>query len=361
MSDSSGSSPGSPEEQGPGPGPGETPRPPRRKRYRGRNPRAFEEKYKEHQRDVSTLEKVLASGKTPAGTHVPILVPEILQVLALQPGEFVVDATLGYGGHASALLESVQPGGHLLGLDVDPVELPRTTLRLRQLGFGEGAFTPVRSNFAGLPKVLAGAGRGAADAILADLGVSSMQIDNPARGFSFKTEGPLDMRLNPERGVPASRFLAGISAEKLAFLLGENSDEPDARRIAEAIAGREFATTLELTKALNTLLPDPETGASACRRVFQTLRIEVNEEFTALDTFLRNLPHCLRPGGRVAVLTFHSGEDRRVKKAFAAGWKDGTYAEISPEVIRPGHEELRANPRSSSAKLRWARRSGQAI
>ena len=392
-----------------------TPTPHRRRpRYSGKNPRRFEEKYKEHdpQRYAETVAKVLASGKTPAGTHRPIMVAEILEVLAPRPGEVAVDCTLGYGGHAEAMLARLQPGGRLLGLDADPIELPRTEARLRTLGFGPEIFSAHRSNFAGLPQVLAtffsslasaagGEGRGAvpgsagvspassglllpagrrdagvprsfmegeknsqsaatgADVILADLGVSSMQIDDPARGFSVKLTGPLDMRMNPQRGQPASAFLEKIGSDKLAILLEENADEPHAAVLAPALAGKVFATTTALAAAIRAALPrlNREDCDLAVRRVFQALRIAVNDEFSALDTFLRHLPACLNPGGRVAILTFHSGEDRRVKKAFAAGLRDGLYADIAHEVIRPAAEERNTNPRSAPAKLRWARRA----
>jgi 16S rRNA (cytosine1402-N4)-methyltransferase len=241
-------------------------------------------------------------------------------------------------------------------LDADPVELPKTEARLRAMGFGPDTFTAHRTNFAGLPQVLAEAGLSGADLVLADLGVSSMQIDNPARGFSVKDAGPLDMRMNPQRGQPAAALLAKLQPAALARLLVDNADEPHADTLAPALAGKEFTTTTALVEAVRRSLPRlsrDETGL-AVRRVFQALRIAVNDEFSALTTLLLQLPQLLKPGGRVAVLTFHSGEDRRVKKAFAAGLQAGEYAEIAQEVLRPGPDERRENPRSSSAKLRWA-------
>jgi len=335
----------------------------RRPRYSGKNPRRFEDKYKEHnpERYAETVAKVIASGKTPAGMHVPIMLREIVEVLALQPGECVVDCTLGYGGHATELVKAVQPGGALLGLDQDPTEIVKTEVRLRALGLPDEAVRVQRMNFAGLLRALAEVGwNDGADAVLADLGVSSMQIDNPARGFSFKHDGPLDMRMNPQRGLPATEVLARVSGEKLQAMLAENADESRAAILGMALAGRRIERTRELAAMVRSALPrsiSEDDADATVRRVFQALRIEVNDEFGALDTWLRALPSALKPGGRVAVLTFHSGEDRRVKKAFKAGLNDGTYSSVSDDVMRAGAEELRMNPRASSAKLRWAVRS----
>ena len=332
----------------------------RRPRYQGKNPRRFEEKYKEHGGDPETMAKVIAAGKTPVGTHRPIMVAEILEALAPQPGDIAVDGTLGYGGHAQEMLAKILPGGKLLGLDADPVELPKTEARLRALGFGAEVLTTHRSNFAGLPQVLAAQQIAGADLILADLGVSSMQIDDPVRGFSVKHNGPLDMRMNPQRGQSAAALLEKIEPEALAGLLLENADEPKAVQLGAALAGKSFATTQELAAAIQAALPHvaKADGQLHIRRVFQALRIAVNDEFSALETFLRNLPGCLKPGGRAAILTFHSGEDRRVKKSFDANFRSGVYSEISGEVLRASAEEQRSNPRSGPAKLRWARRVG---
>jgi 16S rRNA (cytosine1402-N4)-methyltransferase len=335
----------------------------RRVRYSGKNPRRFEEKYKERdpQRYADTVAKVLASGKTPAGTHRPIMVAEILTALAPQPSELAVDCTLGYGGHAREILARIQPGGKLIGLDADPIELPKTEARLRAAGFGSEIFTAVRSNFAGLPQALAGLDLSSADCILADLGVSSMQIDDPARGFSVKADGPLDMRMNPARGFPVSALLGKISPNALAKLFQENADEPRAAELGDALAGEIFATTKMLAAAIRAALPHlgKDDFDLTVRRVFQALRIAVNDEFSALDMLLRHLPACLNPEGRVVILTFHSGEDRRVKKSFEAGLRDGIYADIANEVIRPTPEERHDNPRSAPAKLRWARKVEQ--
>ena len=332
----------------------QTPRPPRRKRYSGKNPRRFEEKYKEHDpaRFTETVAKVIASGKTPAGSHVPIMVDECLEALALGPGMAGVDCTLGYGGHALRILERITPGGKLTGLDQDPIELPKTLERIRKAGFGEDSFEAARSNYAGIARTLNGR---SVDFIFADLGCSSMQFDDPSRGFSFKHAGPLDMRMNPNRGISAAEWLARVSPEKLELALHENSDEPRAESLAAALAGKSFRDTLELAAAIRAAVhADPDETELTVRRVFQAVRIAVNEEFVALDAFLRVLPHCLKPGGRAVILTFHSGEDRRVKKAFQSGLRDGVFSEASDGVITAGPEERRMNPRSAPAKLRWA-------
>jgi 16S rRNA (cytosine1402-N4)-methyltransferase len=347
------------------PGESEPPAAPhkRRPRYAGKNPRRFSDKYKElnPEKYPDTVQKVLASGKTVAGTHRPIMVAEILQVLDPKPGDTAVDCTLGYGGHAREILARLVPGGRLIGLDADPLELPRTEERMRAAGFGPELFTALRQNFAGLPRALAEAGAAeGADVLLADLGVSSMQLDRPERGFSVKLDGPLDMRMNPARGLSAAQLLARSTPQEIAVLLAENSEEPHAAALAPVLAGRRFETTMQLASAVRgALVSRPaEEAALSIRRVFQALRIAVNDEFGALETLLRHLPAFLRPGGRVAILTFHSGEDRRVKHAFADGVRTGAFAEASREVIRAGPEERNANPRSTSAKLRWARRAG---
>ncbi len=333
----------------------------RRPRYSGKNPRRFEQKYKEQAPALypEEVQKILNSGKTPAGAHRPILVAEILQVLRPSPGDLVVDCTLGYGGHSREILPLLHPGGRLLGLDADPIELPRTEARLREAGFGPETFSAHRCNFAGIAAVLARESPRPADVILADLGVSSMQLDNPARGFSLKHNGPLDMRMNPNKGQSASVFLSQVGAEKFQEILEENADEPHALLLSKALAGKRCAGTRELVQLIQAALPNrpAEERELSVRRVFQALRIAVNEEFGALDTLLKHLPQCLGAGGRVAILSFHSGEDRRVKKAFEAGLQAGVYGEISLEIIKAGEEERRANPRSKSAKLRWARRS----
>jgi 16S rRNA (cytosine1402-N4)-methyltransferase len=343
-------------------------KPTRRPRYRGKNPRNFDEKYKEHQpeRYPEDVAKVIAAGKTPAGSHRPIMVGEILGVLRPAPGEVAVDCTLGYGGHARELLAAVQPGGRLLGMDADPIELPKTEARLRGLGFPEEAIVVRRENFAALPRFLAEEAPAGADLILADLGLSSMQIDDPARGFSFKAAGPLDMRMNPARGRSASALLGEVGEAGLEAILAENADVPHARSLAGEILRAQARGRLATTEGLAEVVRDfcarrtrlvGEAAEDVVRLVFQAIRIAVNDEFGALSAFLRALPDCLRPGGRVAILSFHSGEDRRVKAAFKEGLRGGSYASISEEVIRPSAEEKRENPRSTSAKLRYAVRA----
>jgi len=358
-----------PADNPPPPDPALPPRPKRRPRYAGKNPRRFEDRYKELAPDryADDIAKILASGKTPVGTHRPILVAEILEVLAPKPGEVAVDCTLGFGGHAREILGRLQPGGRLIGLDVDPIEQPKTTERLRAAGFGPETFTAVRSNFAGLAKVLATQGLAGADCVLADLGVSSMQLDDPARGFTFKVDGPLDLRLNPQRSPSAAEFLAQVTEARLTAVLTNFADEPHAALLARELARLRqeapFTRTRQLAEALQGILAthglsrDRDTDQGCIRRVFQALRIAINDELGALEMLLRQLPSCLNPGGRVAVLTFHSGEDRRVKHAFREGQRAGVYSATIEEVIRPGAEELRANSRSAPAKLRWAVRA----
>lgn len=342
-------------------------RPPRRPRYSGKNPRQFHEKYKELQpeRYAADVAKVLASGKTPAGMHRPIMVAEILAALAPKPGDIAVDCTLGYGGHARELLTSIQPGGRLLGMDADPIELPKTEARLRALGLPEESLVVRRMNFAGALQFIYSEAPQGADVLLADLGLSSMQIDNPARGFTFKSDGPLDMRMNSQHGQPASALLDKLDVAGLAQLLVQNADLESAETLALEILKAHDRSPLLTTQGLAAVIrqaharfPNPAADADqVVRGVFQALRIAVNDEFGALENFLRNLPYAVRPGGRIAILTFHSGEDRRVKESFKAGVRDGLYGEVTKDVIRASREEQYANPRSTSAKLRVAIRA----
>ena len=339
----------------------------RRVRYKGTHPRNYREKYKElnpekYQADV---EKIIQSGKTPAGTHIPIMVREILDFLQIQPGQVGYDATLGYGGHSRKMLECLQGQGHLYATDVDPIESEKTRARLEALGYGPDLLTIRRMNFADVDQVAPGQ---PFDFVLADLGVSSMQIDNPERGFTFKFDGPLDLRLDPSSGVTAAQRLRELDEDELEAMLVENSDEPYAGRIARAVMkhfrqGGAIETTRQLAavveRALSFLPPAERKEAvkKSCQRTFQALRIDVNSEFEVLYAFLEKLPGVLKCGGRVAVLTFHSGEDRLVKKAFKQGLRNGVYQEIAGDVIRPAAEECFQNPRARSTKLRWAIRA----
>ena len=340
----------------------------RRVRYSGTHPRKFSEKYKElnPEKYQDTIERVISKGSTPAGMHISICVQEILTFLQIQPGMKGLDATLGYGGHSRKMLEALQGRGHLYALDVDPIEIVKTTKRLREAGFSEEIFTPISENFANIDRVAEQ--YGPFDFLLADLGVSSMQIDNPERGFSYKQEGPLDLRLNPESGEPASERLRKMSREEIEGMLIDNSDEPYAAEIARAIAGRnrkgqKIDTTTKLAELIGetlAFLPEKERKEAvkkSCARVFQALRIDVNSEFEVLEAFLTKLPSCMAPGGRIAILTFHSGEDRLVKRAFKEGKKAGIYSEVAEDVIRPSSEECAKNPRAKSTKMRWAVRA----
>lgn len=341
----------------------------RRVRYKGTHPRTFSEKYKEHnpEKYADTIEKVIQKGSTPAGMHLPIMVEEILDFLCIQPGQQGLDATLGYGGHTRHMLEKLQGRGHIYGLDVDPIESEKTERRLRDAGFGDDLLTVKLTNFSKIGEIADETGM--FDFVLADLGVSSMQIDNPERGFSYKNDGPLDLRLDPSHGVPASKRLQELTQEEIEGMLLENADEPFAHEIAKAIdqANRkknELDTTTKLRELIETVLEkngsEPSAGErrevlkKTCQRVFQAIRIDVNSEFEVLDAFLETLPSVLKPGGRVAILTFHSGEDRMVKKSFRRGLKTGLYQEIAREVIRPSAEECRKNGRARSTKMRWA-------
>ena len=399
----------------------------RRVRYKGTHPRTFEEKYKEHdpEKYADTVAKVIEKGSTPAGMHIPIMVKEILEFLQIRPGQKGLDATLGYGGHTRKMLEKLTeasgtseltdqvyikddvqtkndswenpeenpednsrdnpadnsennseevfrrkaPEGHLYALDVDPIEIVKTGERLQKAGYGEEILTILQQNFANLETVAKE--YGPFDFMLADLGVSSMQIDDPKRGFSYKADGPLDLRLDPQHGIPASQRLRELNREELIGMLVENSDEPYAEQIASQICktfkkGGSMDTTTALREAIERalcFLPENKEKKDilkkTCQRVFQALRIDVNSEFEVLGAFLNALPEALADGGRVAILTFHSGEDRLVKKAFQQYYREGIFEEIATDVIRPTAEECRQNGRARSTKMRWAVRAGR--
>ena len=340
----------------------------RRPRYKGKYPKRFEEKYKELQPEKykDTIEHVISKGNTPAGMHISIMVNEILDFLKIQPGETGFDATLGYGGHTKAMLQCLNGQGHIYATDVDPVELEKTKKRLADQGFGEGILTIRLQNFCTIDEIAKEVG--GFDFILADLGVSSMQIDNPERGFSFKTEGPLDLRLNQQSGISAAERLDTISRDELAGMLYENSDEPYSEELAKAITdeirkGNRIDTTTKLRQVIEKtldFLPEKEkkdTIKKTCQRVFQALRIDVNHEFEVLYEFMEKLPYALRPGGRVAILTFQSGEDKLVKRALKEGFRDGIYRAYSKDVVRPSAQECAQNARAHSTKMRWAVRA----
>jgi 16S rRNA (cytosine1402-N4)-methyltransferase len=380
----------------------------RRERYNGRYPRNFSDKYKEHGGDTDTIAKVLAKGMTPAGTHVPILLKECLHYLGLSPSQqdedeesssshaqplLVVDCTLGYGGHSSQILKALgqaEKGSRLVAFDQDSVEIVKTEERLRavQRELMNGAitanekeeiiFTAVNQNFSTLASYLRETDQlGKVTSLLADLGLSSMQIDDNSRGFTYKREGPLDMRMNTDSSTEtAYDLLCRLKPKKLQAMLAENSDEVFASEIASALLGKKGIpeTTVELAErvrdTVRPLLQDKKqqekklsSGAvkklldSTVARVMQAIRIEINGEFRVLDQLLEDLPDVLVPNGRAVFLTFHSGEDRRVKKAFKAGFKNGIYSSWSSDVVRPSSTERRENPRSSCCKLRWAIRS----
>ena len=337
----------------------------RRVRYKGKYPKKFEEKYKELQPEKyqDTIEHVIRKGNTPAGMHISIMVKEILDFLQIVPGEQGFDATLGYGGHTRAMLECLRGQGHIWATDVDPEESAKTKKRLEDLGFVEELLTVRLQNFCTIDEIAKEVG--GFDFILADLGVSSMQIDNPKRGFSFKVDGPLDLRLNQEAGISAAERLDTITREELAGMLYENSDEPYCEELAKAITdeirrGSRIDTTTKLRRVIeDTLdfLPEKEkkdTIKKTCQRTFQALRIDVNQEFEVLYEFMEKLPGALRPGGRVAILTFHSGEDKLVKQALKEGYKSGIYSDYAKDVIRPSAQECAANGRARSTKMRWA-------
>ncbi len=340
----------------------------RRVRYKGKYPRNYKEKYKElnPEKYQDTIEKVIRKGSTPAGMHISIMVREIIDFLQIKPGQTGFDATLGYGGHTKAMLECLKGQGHMYATDVDPIESAKTKKRLADAGFGEDILTIRLQNFCTIDEIAKEAG--GFDFVLADLGVSSMQIDNPDRGFSFKVDGPLDLRLNPEKGISAAERLAQIEEGELAGMLWENSDEPYAEELAHAIVTERnmesrFDTTTRLREVIEetlSFLPEKEkkdTVKKTCQRTFQALRIDVNNEFEVLYEFMEKLPGALKPGGRAAILTFHSGEDKLVKKALKQGYKEGVYSEIANDVVRPSAEECAQNGRARSTKMRWAVRA----
>lgn len=337
----------------------------RRVRYSGTHPKTYKEKYKELQPEkyAEDVAKVIERGSTPAGMHRSICVNEIMSFLQIAPGQIGLDATLGFGGHSREMLTALHGEGHLYAIDVDPIELPRTRARLAALGFGQDILSIRQMNFSQMDQITRESGL--LQFVLADLGVSSMQIDNPDRGFTFKREGPLDLRLNPSEGISAAERLTTVSEAELEGMLIENADEPYAAIISHAIMsqmeqGFVISTTTQLRQIIHASLQHlpaskrEEEIKKSCQRCFQALRIDVNEEFEALDAFLEKIPTVLASGGRVAILSFHSGEDRLVKKSFQRLFREGIYREVSDGPIRPSAEECYTNSRAKCAKLRWA-------
>lgn len=407
----------------------------RRPRYHGTHPRRFEERYKEHdaERFPGMQQHVRAQGRTPAGTHVPVMVDEVLAALDPRSGDVAADCTLGYGGHAMRIMERIGPGGTLVGLDFDGEELERTQRRCELFAAQwnasrrpDGSYASVpgaddtavapdrtgsdatqtpaapdevdaapapideardqpgaplqpavrivchRSHYAGLGNVMRDAGVAGFDAILADLGVSSMQIDDPARGFGYKFDGPLDMRMDRRHARGAADVLRDLSEGELSAALFELADEPDheaiARHVVRARARSPILRTSQLVRVVLEAKGVTERELRARRaeqpgalhpaaRTFQALRILVNDELSGLRQFLRVAPYCLRPGGRLAIISFHSGEDDLVRDAFSAGLDGGLFESICGDALRPSAKERFDNPRSASARLRWARAS----
>lgn len=350
----------------------------RRKHYSGKYPKKFEEKYKELNPDKykDTVEHIIDKGSTPAGMHISICVNEILDFFDIKPGQNGLDCTFGYGGHTGRMLEKLEGKGHIVSLDVDPIESVKSEKRLRDKGFGEDIFSVELINFSQIDKVAETYGK--FDFVLADLGVSSMQIDDPQRGFSYKIDGPLDLRMNPNKGMSAADLLKEIDRDDLVGILIENSDEPYAEIIADRIIdnrrkGIYMNTTTALRECICKALDFIPSGSKSdiedknkickktCQRVFQALRIEVNHEFEALYDLLEKLPGVLKENGKVAILTFHSGEDRMVKKSFKSLYNDCIYSDYAKDVIRPSAEECIRNPRAKSTKMRYAIRSGNPL
>ena len=307
--------------------------------------------------------------------HLPVLIDHVLEVIDPKPGQVVVDCTLGLGGHSAAMLErmkskgapEVEARGRVIGNDFDAgnIRLARARLEKAKGKSGVG-FDIFNTNFAGLPGVIAEAGveGGKVDAVLADIGVASTQIDDPARGFSYRRPGPLDMRMDATRGEPASVLLKRLSERQLAEAFEEYGDEEDAGEIARLIVERRRASPIETTQELMAIVCEArnftiERAAGAklhpAARTFQALRILVNRELANLDRLLAVLPDVLKPGGVGAIISFHSGEDRRVKHAFMKGFRDGVYSQESRDPLVATEEEIRYNARSRSAKLRWVR------
>ena len=284
--------------------------------------------------------------------HVPVMLAEIVHWLDPQPGQVLVDGTLGGGGHTRALAEQVGDRGRVIALDRDPAALAAAEQNLAGL-----PVTLVESNFSDLPEVLKQLELSHVDGIVLDLGLSSDQLADRERGFSFDADGPLDLRFNTGEGAPASRMLERLSAEHLADLIYHYGEERYSRRIARAIVERRRSEPIETSRDLAELVrrcvPRGNTRdrIDPATRTFQALRIAVNEELKSLEVVLKRIPDCLIEGGRAAIISFHSLEDRLVKDAFR---DDDRYEVLTKKPIRPTDAEIAQNPRSRSAKLRVA-------
>lgn len=336
----------------------------RRKRYSGKYPKNYNEKYKELNPDKyqDVIEKVIKKGNTPVGMHIPIMTKEIIEFFNIKENEIGIDATLGFGGHTKLMLEKLNHTGHIYAFDIDEIEIVKTKKRLELLGYDEKDITIINANFKDIDIMLSKNIK--CDFLLADLGISSMQVDNPERGFSYKHEGPLDLRLDPLKGEKASDLLMKMSKKELENIFIEYADEEYADIIATKICEKKSYTVIDTTLKLYQIIKEAlsfipkerrdETIKKSSQRVFQALRIYTNNELEVLDEFLMKLPNILNHGAKVVILSFHSGEDRIVKKAFKEYLNDGIFKEISNGVIRPSLEEIYNNPRCKSTKLRWA-------
>ncbi len=292
--------------------------------------------------------------------HVPVLMDAVLDALRPAAGQAIVDCTLGLGGHSAELLRRITPGGRLIAIDFDAANIERARPKLAEIG---GEFSLHHGNFAAIPTFLAAEGIEQVDAILADVGVASPQIDDPARGFSYRKPGPLDMRMDASRGQPASALINRMTEREISEALLELGDETDAPKIARLIVERRKVHPIETTQDLTKIVCDArdftlERAAGAklhpAARTFQALRMLVNRELPNLERLLKVAPDCLKPGGRIAIISFHSGEDRNVKKSFRDGLREGIYCDVSNDPVMASEAEIRKNPRSRSAKLRWA-------
>ncbi len=294
--------------------------------------------------------------------HLPVMVEETLQCLAPQPGETMLDGTLGLGGHAVEIFRALMPGGTLVGIDRDPQALERASARLDGVG---GEYRLLHGTFDAMGQLLQEAGLGpdgALDGLLLDLGVSSMQLDRAERGFSFRNDGPLDMRMDPGAGESAASWLAAVPVEELSRVIRRYGEDPQAGRIARGIdryrQERRIETTGQLSALIEELVPRRGKKIHPATRTFQAIRIVINRELDCLREALERLDRYMKPGGRVVVLSYHSLEDRLVKEAFRQRVKEGLFLAHPAGLLRPSETEVSSNPRSRSARLRAVVRPG---